>query len=222
MYASVQKDLQVKIVETKHASQTVVNLGSVSMAFANVPQVIVERHAVAHVVRMALKSQAQRFVSVNPDGLDHFVIGSRAKLGRMEKSVVGQIVVFALRESVCACPSFLGQLATTNLALAHELISCVRAKVSATARLENAFATTQIKTLDLAVNMKNVPTTVLGMELVIRAPESVTAAHAMIAPRHGLAKIAARQRARTRAITMVNVSRVRATAMKASLVTPAM
>lgn len=75
----VRKDLQATIVETKHARQTVVNLENASMVFASAPQVTMERLAVAHAVRMGQKRQAQRYVSVNLGGLDHFAIANRVK-----------------------------------------------------------------------------------------------------------------------------------------------
>ena len=140
----------------------------------------------------------------------------------MGKNAVDRTVGSAQRENVCACLSSLELPAMINLVQAHALTLYVQAKACVMAKLENAFVTTRINTLVLAASMKNVRTTVLGMELVTLAQESATAMHATIAHRPGLAKIAAHQHARTPAITMVSAFLAHVTVTKGSPVRVAM
>ena len=184
------------------------------MVSASVHQDLVGLHVVVHVDRMDLRNQGQRSVHARQDGQVHSATARRAKRVKMARSVVVQIVAYALRVNAYVTQNSLGQCVKICRALAPRLMLCVQAKAFVMVRPANVYATTQTKTLDQAVSMRNVLMTALAMVRVTPVQANVTVTPVMIVLRPGLVKTVALLLARMHVTTMASVFQARATVMK--------
>jgi hypothetical protein len=212
----VLKGGQARTVRTRRVRWTAASSESASTGCASARRGSAALRAVARAERTGRRNRAQRSARAKPAGPGRCAIARLAKRVRTGRSAVVRIAGFALRESASACISFLEPPATTSPVPAPRLTSCAPVKASAMARLESASATTLIKTSDPDVSTRSARTTVQDMARAIPAQARAIVVHATIAPRHGRAETAARQRAKTPAITTASVCQARATATKVS------